>query len=673
MMSKFAHKTALSLGLLGSLAAVAVAPAAEAQVRVTGGNVSGAAGFFIPDSGNISLFDLAIQNMQIVSPNGVLTNPLFIPTATGGFVDADTSNSVTAGDTGLITGKLSGIAFSAGGSLIPFSQVDTALAYNVGNFTQIGNPIVGSLISANNLPQLFIPTAKTITSSSSEVTITPGVGNGRGMSIGSLNANLTAGLINLPSDVQFRSSSSPVVQTPYSLPRNLKFKFEGSNVTPELGSDLDPTDNEIQFIGEANQAFEIATFGDGNNTSFKLESDSGFIDIALGNVQVNSTSGTGTLTDTAPTNYKIEGQTEGIFALFAPGQVAVQGSGRNTTMEFQQGANGFKANTEGGGDVTLLAAASGVGNGTAISTGFTNYQIDSYRAATRSSQFSAVQNVSEASFVNKFKFGNLTLVFNLTTGRFTDENGSESFVTSSSVSASAAQALIAALLNDVQFVNSSSNVISIFSGASESNFELVAARSFNLKVRSNRSGRVKVKFVQRGGRRIFVALRGDVGVGAFEQVGPGSRMFPGLFGTRQLSEEDAEAVYELIDTLEISDADDVDDDADSDDADDVDDDDDSDDVDDSDDDDEDDDESADADQGELPSAITGLESLSDEEVNAINEQIDSLNPSTEEPAATEPAATEPAADEPAAEEPVADEPAADDTGASLVDDAPVAE
>jgi hypothetical protein len=174
-----------------------------------------------------------------------------------------------------------------------------------------------------------------------------------------------------------------------------------------------------------------------------------------------------------------------------------------------------------------------------------------------------------------------------------------------------------------------------------------------------------VKFVQRGGRRIFVALRGDVGVGAFEQVGPGSRMFPGLFGTRQLSEEDAEAVYELIDTLEISDADDVDDDADSDDDDD--------DVDDSDDDDEDDDESADADEGELPSAITGLESLSDEEVNAINEQIDSLNPSTEEPAATEPAAEEPVAEEPAAEEPVAEEPAADDTEASLVDDAPVAE
>ncbi|WP_323253505.1 hypothetical protein [Spirulina sp. CCNP1310] len=649
-MSKLTRNTALSLGLLGSLAMVA-APAAEAQVQVTGGSIEGTAAFFTGTQ--TSLFDIAIRNLQIVSPNGVLTNPAFVPTATGGY-QAGTPGQVSPGDTGLITGKLSGIGFSAGGSLIPFSNVDTALAYNVGRFSPIGNPIVGSLISAASLPQLFIP-IDGVKSSDGSVRTDSGQ-----MRIGDLNANITAGFIDLPSDIEFRGSSAALAPIAFEMPRKIKFQFEGENVTPTTWT---PRADGFDFAGEANKKFEISTFGNGRRDSFRLEASNGFVDITVGNAQVTSND---TLVAGQPMKYKIDGQTNGVLALFGPGQVGVAGSGRNTTFEFEQGSNKFKGNTGGDGTVNFLAAA-GAGSITRANLQ-ANYSLSQYQAVSRDSQFVFVQNISESAFTrNNVRFGGMTLIFN--GSRFSDQSGSFTFKTRGSESLSQAQIFIQNILNNIQFVNTGESANSIFSGGSTAEFEIVAAPSFNLKVRSNRSGRVQVKFVQQRGRRIFVATRDNVGVGAFEQSGPGSRMFPGLFGVRQLSEEDAASIYELIDTLSVSEADapDADDDADDVDVDD-----------DSDSDDDDDDESAEvdddaeevADESEaVGPAFTGLDSLSDTEVEEINSTINSFGGEDTTAPAEEPAAVE-EAPAPAEDAAVVEEAPAPAEDAAVVEEAP---
>jgi hypothetical protein len=648
MMSLFTQRTVLSAGL--ATLALALAPAAQAQIQVTGGVLDGDAAFFVPGgAGDISMFDIGVNNLQIVSPNGVLTNPLFQPTATGGFTDTDASNSVTAGDTGLITGKLSGVGFTATGGIVPFSQVDTALAYQVSRFSS-STAIPGTLINGDAIPQLFLPIAG-ITSTATGITTTDG-----SMEIGDFNSNLTAGVIDLPSTLEFRGSSSSTSSFfEVAGQRKIKFQFEGEDVTPTTFAQ--PSATELQFVGEANKKFKIQTFGDGNSSSFSLESSNGFVDITLGNV--NSTAGSfGDINAANPLDYKIKGQTNGILAMFAPGQAAVQGSGRNTTFQFTQGGSQFKGNTAGGGDVTLFAAAGA--NSVDIDSTFTTFDassLSSFQSATTTTDYSFTQNVTQNDFtINNISFGNLTLAFN---GSFTLD-GSTTFSTTSSTSLTEIQALIQEFLESIELDSlANSSTIAIFTGEGEGNvrYELVSSPTYQVRIKQKRNGDIKIKIKVRNhrGRRVLLALQGEFLAGAFEQVGSGSRMFPGMVGLRQLSDEEAAEIYEELQLSEAEEGDDSDtdeaDDTDTDDADDGDDTDeaddtDTDDADDGDDTDEaDDTDTDDADDGDdtdeadgseedpLPAPVfEGLDDLSPEEVDAINEQINSFGSDETAPA-----------------------------------------
>lgn len=205
-MSQLTQRTIFSAGL--ATLALALAPAAQAQIQVTGGVIDGEAAFFRATTGNtpISLFDINITNMQIVSPNGVLTNPDFIPTAAGGFVDnpnGTADNVVSAGDTGLLVGKLSGIGFDSGGAIVPFSNVTTALAYQVSRFdvNAASSFTGGFLVDGDSIPQLFF-TADPGTLASG---FTKTAGD---LDVGDFNSNITAGIIDLPSTLELSSTGS---------------------------------------------------------------------------------------------------------------------------------------------------------------------------------------------------------------------------------------------------------------------------------------------------------------------------------------------------------------------------------------------------------------------------------------------------------------------------------
>lgn len=246
-MSQLTQRTIFSAGL--ATLALAFAPAAQAQISVTGGAISGEAAFFEADGGNqpISLFDINITNLQIVSQsNGVLTNPDFIPTAAGGFVDTDMDNTVSAGDTGLIVGKLSGIGFDSGGSIVPFSNVTTALAYNVSRFNVTNSFDNGFLVDGATIPQLFFV--------NDPGTLASGFTKTQGdLDIGDFNSNITAGVIDLPSTLTLSSTGS------FGSVFNLTASTDTSVSTVAASRALTDSDDEIDGVFDDNNEDNTAT------------------------------------------------------------------------------------------------------------------------------------------------------------------------------------------------------------------------------------------------------------------------------------------------------------------------------------------------------------------------------------------------------------------------------
>ncbi|NEO85882.1 MAG: hypothetical protein F6J87_16750 [Spirulina sp. SIO3F2] len=256
-MSLSTQRTIFSAGL--ATLAFALAPAAQAQIQVNGGVIDGQAAFFTPDNlgaGNpISLFDLQISNLQIVSPNGVLTNPDFTPTASGGFIDVDNSagtaaGSVTNGDTGLIVGKLSGIGFTSEGAVVPFSNVETALAYRVTNFNVTNTFADGFLVDGANIPQLFFTQANDPTPVATGFTAVEG-----DLEVGDFNSNITSGVIDLPSTLQISSTGGN-----FGSVFNFRVNDSSTSFTNVEGRALANSDAEIENTDDGTNTPTNITF-----------------------------------------------------------------------------------------------------------------------------------------------------------------------------------------------------------------------------------------------------------------------------------------------------------------------------------------------------------------------------------------------------------------------------
>ncbi|NES22565.1 MAG: hypothetical protein F6K41_27510, partial [Symploca sp. SIO3E6] len=231
----------VSLGIVGGLAAL-LAPVANAQIEVTGGQVSGQAAFFIPGTDaadNVTLFDVGIQQLTIESPNGVLTNPGFQPTAAS-FTDVDSSGTPNQGDTGVLQGLLTGIAFTSNGNLVSFMNRDTVLGFTLNSFDSDFN-VEGSLISPDNpgdAPLIFLP-VQDVNVITSGFSATDG-----DLEIGDFDADLDNGLIDLPSSYMFGGSNSGGMMQDEGVERRIKFKFEGEEVVAGDDTDLGSGDDD---------------------------------------------------------------------------------------------------------------------------------------------------------------------------------------------------------------------------------------------------------------------------------------------------------------------------------------------------------------------------------------------------------------------------------------------
>ncbi|HEY9609860.1 MAG TPA: hypothetical protein V6C93_10885, partial [Allocoleopsis sp.] len=422
---------AVCLGLAGSLA-VAVAPAARAEIPVTGGSFSGQGAFFVPtsagtgtstsgtgtsSSGQVELFDVSVQQLQLKTSNGNTNTAVFVPTAAR--FDAGSDNQPNANDKGTLQGLLSGIGYSSSGSYIPFTNRNTVLNFTLNSFNPNLGSINGTLISpqtAGQTPLLFLPKVNATVASGSSFQATGG-----DLKLGTIDAKINDGLIDLPSTVKFQqSSSTPTTPAIATIERRVKFEFAGQNVVPQDGTNFNvnsntgtggtgtggtgtggtgtggtgtggtgtgstSNSNSIRFVGTANQTFKIETVGN-QNGQFTLESNLGAVDIQINEPSLSTT---GTLSNTQTLDsYSIKGESTGVVSLFALNSVGfgttssstTSSSGStssggttsqsNTQFSFQQGSNKLTGSSTG--DVNFYAVA-GV-NSFNKNTEFTNYQ-----------------------------------------------------------------------------------------------------------------------------------------------------------------------------------------------------------------------------------------------------------------------------------------------------------
>ena len=392
---------AVCLGLAGSVA-VAVAPAVRAQVQVTGGGFQGQAAFFVPtpgtgtgSAGQVELFDLGVQRLQLQTSVGNTSTATFVPTAAR--FNAGSDNQPNANDTGTVRGLLSGIAFSgSGGTPIPFTNRDTLLNFSVNSFSSNLGRINGTLLSPQTAGQaslVFLPYVNATVASGSSYQATRG-----NLQLGDIDASLTNGAIDLPQGIRFQNIGSSNGAAPIaSLDRRVSFIFEGQNVTPETGTNLNistgstqtggtqtggtqtggtqtggtqtggtqtggtqtggtqtggtqtggtqtgstqpaNSNNQLRFVGQANSRFRISTVGSGNG-QYSLESNLGAVDIQI-NGPYNATT-TGTLSNNQRLDrYSIQGESNGVLSLFALNSVGFGSTSQQTSGSTSQQTSG---------------------------------------------------------------------------------------------------------------------------------------------------------------------------------------------------------------------------------------------------------------------------------------------------------------------------------------------
>ncbi|MGB5966817.1 MAG: hypothetical protein WBG70_00690 [Spirulinaceae cyanobacterium] len=526
-MKKKYTRSALSLGLAGGLA-LSLTPGVQAQIDVTGGAASGQAGFFIPTSGNVQLFDIGINQLQLDTANGSTSSAVFIPNA----ADFTATGSTPVGGSGTLLGTLSGVAFTSNGSVVPFTGVESSLKFNVDSFTANLATITGSLLDPDDTdaPLVFLPGVSGVSGTG----FTPSDGD---LEIGDFTASLTGGAIALSPDLEFRETSDVTQVTPILVGRRIKYKFEGEDVTPQAGTDLDPSDNEVRFVGETNKKFQIQSVGTRGSSEFKFKGKFGAVDIIVSDpdgFEIKKQDGTIDITQPID-KFKIDGESTGITSLFAADGIAFSGVSdrKDTKLDFQQGSNKLELRTEGKNGLVDFYALGGVSNFKRenITTGYQFFSV----SGDSNAGFSC--NVCDATVVNGVKISTAFL-FDLNSTNFL-------FVDASTNN----------LDDDGEDDSNTSNVTFNFSNsvslASSSIFNLstsseVAVNQYNIV--ASRPGRVLIRTVKKGGDRYYVASRASrrgvassrVNLVAYKQVGPSSRIFPGLIGLRQLSEEELE-------------------------------------------------------------------------------------------------------------------------------------
>ncbi|MBE9118590.1 hypothetical protein IQ249_22125 [Lusitaniella coriacea LEGE 07157] len=526
-------QTILFIGLAGSLA-MTVAPAARAQtsgIPVTGGQATGQAAFFIPQTdpnGNVRLFDIGIQTLQIQTDKGTTTTSVFTPNAAT-FSDANSNGMPDSGDTGVLRGTLAGTAFTSTGAPILFTGRETLLNFTLDSFDSTSD-FGGTLISpqmTGAAPLVFLPIINATLASGSSFDATFGE-----MQIGDFTAALDNGLIDLPGFLEFRSGGGQMpTLPPIAVGRRIKFEFKGKDVTPVV---FNFNANSLRFAGAANDKFEIQTTGRQGSQRFEIKADAGFVDVALG----------GPFTDlelqnpgaaNGPLDYKIEGESNGIFSLYAPNSFAFNGfARRDTKFEFKND-NDFKFEGRSAGSVNFYATA-GLGTQVNRDITFTDFTFTNFDGANNP----AVCNACNTTLVNNANItigGQIVTIGQPVVVLAANRNNSVlNQSSSSSISFTNSVSFNSGFSTSIFGNSESSSTIDVFNPSSSG-----SGRN-RYRILSRRSDDIKIKVVNRGNRRYYrVRGRGRRRRG-FAQVGPNCRIFPGLVGLRELSEDELNAI-----------------------------------------------------------------------------------------------------------------------------------
>ncbi|MBD1911554.1 MULTISPECIES: hypothetical protein [unclassified Leptolyngbya] len=557
--------TRLAAGLaIASGLALLFPTAGNAQIRVTGGQLSGNAAFFVPGQNiapgqttpGTSLFDLSVQELRIESENGTSTTSIFVPTSAT--FDDRGNQAVDAGDTGILQGYLSGVALTQNGNLLPFTQRETILSFEVDSFASSLN-FNGTLISPSVLgsaPLIFLPGLENATVEGSEFTATEGE-----LQVGDLDTTLNDGLINLPSTLSF-SPSGGGSNPPTSVPilQRLNFRFEGEDLA--AGSYLfNTTSDGIRFVGEANQRFEInaqSAPAPGRSTStFRIRGEGGIVDATL-------TGAAAQIDGSLPLDrFQIRGngRVEGVLATFgAYGTDGVAFSSTGTRGQIRYNFEQGGTRSEGEASEIQFTAFPGLGDISSIDTDTSDgYNFDeSFNSGSDDDGGQGATSTCNVcgttiNITNPIQVGPYVTVFY--PGQPIQVTGGDNNTTTNNYTI-AINRLDSANYTSNTTLNTSLLTLSSFDVSAFSQQLILLSSSENVEFgRTNRRQRYEIRYQEIGGGRYYVIVpRGSnevddelevdddefetddtTVVTAYRLIGPSSRIFPSLVGLRQLS------------------------------------------------------------------------------------------------------------------------------------------
>ncbi|WP_199249553.1 hypothetical protein [[Phormidium] sp. ETS-05] len=357
------------VAFLTSATSMALPQGVLAQIPVTGGRAAGDGAFFVPDRGNTVLFDTSLRFLRLETPNGVTVNSRFTPN--GGYLNP-TTGVPEGGETGILSGTLSGRAFSADGTPVFFQGITTNLNFTLNAF-DANRVFPGTLIAPTNnsgAPLVFLQTTGANLSSSSSQDFAAVSGS---LHIGQFSASLSGGSIDLPSTVRFAPPATD----------NISLQGQEFAATANTTFELEGRGDGVTTVNRSNNqngASEIGFDTDNGTTKFRIEGTVGSNSRQSTNTTVTTTAGENTTelnisgnkfelegTITGPLNFTVSGVSPTENSSFSSGTLRgdtsyqLSGSGRGTsTLDARNGNVSFHSEQSD----TNVSISVGDGSGT---------------------------------------------------------------------------------------------------------------------------------------------------------------------------------------------------------------------------------------------------------------------------------------------------------------------
>lgn len=563
-------RTAVNLGAIAGV--LCIAPVAQAEIPISGGNMNGNAAFFVPGSGetleNTTLFDMSINGLVIETPNGTTNTAIFIPSA--GRLDPIGNRLPQTGDTGTLQGGLTGIAFSSQGMPVFFSDAATTIDFTLSSdFTPAllaGGTLV-SPVEAGSANLIFLPFRNVTLSESSAENFSTSEGN---LALGAYDADLTGQGIDLPDSLKFQTFGTGTPQPPtIGSGQRIKFELKGEGPAVETASSTDDsstdttastsTTSSTTSTTSTTPSTTTASTDPATSTESELETD--LIPDEEGNIAFRSE-------DATVDKFKL--QTVG-----RSGQrFKIDGEFEGATVDIEiTGIDGFKIENLDAYDPTGMTRFDVKGEGIGITSilgadGVYGATFDSNDAEIRNFKFDqeggfklqhqgkteggiALEVVGSGLDTTNLDLSNVssssTDYGSLSFGNSINFSGQDVFLQiqelQQSISVTSAPASFTLItLNGELVVAPASGYVSVVNLVVPVTVGEYTLNTFSVPAR----GRVKLSYKYKHGKGLALGQR-NRSVVAYQLTGPSSRIFPGLVGMQELSEAELDALSEDLD------------------------------------------------------------------------------------------------------------------------------